>query len=162
MKLFALLVLSFCFALSVHGQKKWPEVNLRVNGIGSGTSYSTVIKRIGKPERTTDNGIDECGDGGTLKSLHYSGLKIDVLSDAKGRNFTVIAIEVTSPEWKIGKSIRIGTTRKSVLAMFGKPLKDVDPDPNRIDYVTKENLGGVTFRFEGDKLVSVRMQETLC
>ncbi len=37
------------FIIPVSGQKKWREVDLRINGVGEGTSYSAVIKKIGKP-----------------------------------------------------------------------------------------------------------------
>ena len=160
MKTLSLLLFLICLSLVARGQEVWTEVDLHVNGISSGTSYSKIAKRVGTPSRVRKIGFDDCG-GGFLKTLYYSGLKIGVLSDAKGRNYKVISIEVTSSKWKIAPRIRIGSDKGFVRSKFGKPISGW-PGKNVLDYVTKENLGGVTFFFNGTKLIRVTMQETLC
>jgi len=101
MKTLSLLLFLICLSYVAKGQQVRTAVDLHVNGIGSGTSYSKIIRSIGKPLRVRSIGVDECGDGGLLKTLIYSGLKIGVLSDKTKRFYKVISIEVTSAKWKI-------------------------------------------------------------
>jgi hypothetical protein len=164
MKFLFAFLLTGCFVLSASAQNKWREVDLKINGIGSGTSYSTVIKKIGKPLRTREDGFDECG-GGYLKTLFYNGWKIQFLSDEKKRNYTVISMNLTSPKWLIASDIRIGVSIENVRAEFGQPNSSEDSedfDKDILDYVTKENLGLVNFYFRNNKLIRVEMAETLC
>ena len=165
MKRFGPLFLLLWLSYSAWGQKVLTEVDLRVNGIGSGTPYSKIIKTIGNPLRAEKHGndgdYDNCADG-WRKTLYYRGLEIGVLSDAKGRNYKVISLEVTSSKWKISPGIRIGLDKQLVRSKFGKPNGATVPGENVLNYVTKENLGGVTFYFKGNKLVRVEMEETLC
>jgi hypothetical protein len=164
MKFLFAFLLTGCFVLSASAQNKWREVDLKINGIGSGTSYSTVIKKIGKPLRTREDGFDECG-GGYLKTLVYNGLKIQFLSDEKKRNYTVISMNLTSLKWLIASDIRIGVSIENVRAKFGQPNYSEDSedfDKDILDYVTKENLGLVNFYFRNNKLIRVEMAETLC
>lgn len=143
-------------------KRKWTEVDLTVNGIRSGTPYSTIVNKIGKPTRERSIGRDECGEGGRMKNLIYPGLTIGVLSDPRGRNYEVISIEVTSDKWSISPGIRIGAERKSILQTFGKSVNDDALTSDRIDYVTRDNMGLVNFSFQNGKLVRASMQETLC
>lgn len=46
MKSTLFLIFIFILVPSVQGQKKLSEVNLQVNGVGEGTSYSTVRRHI--------------------------------------------------------------------------------------------------------------------
>ncbi len=52
MKHLLFFVLLVFLTLPVFGQKKLSEIDLRVKGIGSGTSYSTVVRKLGKPLRS--------------------------------------------------------------------------------------------------------------
>lgn len=140
------------------GQEVLTEVNLTVNGIRSGTSYKWILKRLGKPQREKKIGIDDCADG-FIKTAYYRGLTIGLLSDAKGKSYKVISMKITSSRWLISPSVRIGANRAIVRNKYGRPNSQVD---NTLNYVTKENLGLVTFYFKGAKLISVEMQETLC
>lgn len=161
MKRFILFTFLICFTLPVLGQEKWREVDLKVNGIGSGTTYSTIIKKLRKPLHSENGGFDECG-GGFIKTLHYSGLNIGLLSDAKGKVFSVISIEITSSKWLIEPGINVGANIEYVQAKLGQPIGDDIDSQNTLDYVTKDNLGIVNFYFRNNRLVKVEMQETLC
>ena len=164
MKHLIAFLLTGCFMLTVSAQTKWREVDLKINGISSGTSYSTVIKKIGKPLKTKEDGYDECG-GGYLKILFYGGWEIKFLSDDKKRNYTVISMNLTSPKWLIAPDIKIGANIKDVRAKYGEPNSIVgseDFDKDILDYVTKEHLGVVNFYFRNNKLIRVEMVETLC
>jgi len=143
-------------------EQRWTEVDLTVKGIRSGTPYSTIINKIGKPIREKSIGIDECGEGGRIKNLIYAGLTIGVLSDPRGHNYQAFSIEVTSAKWMVSPGILIGDNRDHVRSTFGQPVRPDDGDPTELRYVTKENTGNVVFEFEAGKLLRVFMQETLC
>jgi len=76
------------------------EIDLKINGVGIGTSESIALKKLGKPLQTQKGEFDECG-GGFQRTLRYSGLEVELLSNDKGRDFSVISIDVTSSEWLV-------------------------------------------------------------
>ncbi len=166
MKQFLFLVLFVLLTLPVLGQKKLTEVDFRVSGISSGTSYSTVVRKLGKPLRSTKRKYaadSACsGSAETHLTLFYSGLEITLLGDGRGRNLDVYSIEVASKKWS-ASGVGIGANSKDVIAKFGKPNSKADKSGETVlYYVTKGNLGGVNFYFRDDKLVRVAMTETLC
>ncbi len=166
MKQFLLFILPIIFTLSISGQKKLREVNLRINGIGSGTSYSAVIRKLGKPIRSETekiNASSACSNSAeTHLTLFYSGLKITLLGDGKGRDLDVYSIRVTTRKW-LASGIKIGANMKAVQARFGKPNSNAEQSgETTLYYVTKGNVGGVNFYFQNNKLVKVEMTETLC
>ena len=165
MKLFLFLALFTTSALPVFGQK-YREVDLRVNGVGSGTSYATVVRKFGKPLRSQKEKFtadDACsGSAETHLTLFYSGLEITLLGDGRGRNLEVYSIEVASKKWS-ASGVSLGASAKDVLTKFGKPnSKEEKPGEIVYYYVTKGNLGTVRFYFRNNKLVRVGMTETLC
>lgn len=166
MKTLVFLVLFVLLALPVCGQKKLTEIDLRVNNIGSGTSYSTVVKRLGEPTRRETVKIkapSACSDfAETHLTLFYSGLEITLLGDGKGRNLNVYSVEVTSPKWK-ASGISVGANTNDVEKKFGEPNSRANiSGETLLYYVTKENLGGVNFYFRDNKLIKIVMKETLC
>jgi len=166
MKPFLFFLLLVFFTLPAFGQKKYREVDLRVSGIGSGTSYSTVVRKLGKPLRSKKEryAADSACSGAaeTHLTLFYSGLEITLLGDGRGRNLDVYSIEVTSKKW-VASGISIGASIKNILNKFNEPNSKADISGETVlYYVTKENLGGVNFYFRNNKLVRVAMTETLC
>ena len=166
MKKFLFLVLLVFLTLPVFGQRKLTEIDLRVNGIGSGTSYSTVVRKLGKPTRRKTEKIkasSACSNSAeTHLTLLYSGLEVTLLGDSRGRNLDVYSIEVTSKKWQ-ASGVSIGANVKDVVTKFGEPNSKADIlGETVLYYVTKENLGGVNFYFRNNKLVRVAMTETLC
>ena len=142
------------------------ELDFEVNGIKSGTSYDEIVKRIGKPLRSQDLGKDDCNDR-DMRTIYYKGLAIELESDGTKQSYAVVSIEVTSARWLIGNKIKIGSTRDEVLKAFGPDNDYADDDAlgdqmPRLEYVTKENLGGVTFLLIDEKVFKVIMSETLC
>ena len=161
-----LLVLLIFFTLPALGQEKWREIDLRVNDIGSGTSYSTVIKKLGKPRRRGTEKFDASsacsGSAETHLTLFYSGLEVILLGDGRKGSLDVYSIEVTSKKW-IASGISIGANVKNVLNRFGEPSsKEEKSGETILYYVTKANLGVVNFHFRSNKLIKVLMSETLC
>ena len=162
---FALMLLagfqSFLFA-----QAKLREVDLRISGVGSGTSYSTVLSKLGRPfskksERTSRELSCTASDITNLR-LQYPGLEIGLIGDGHGRNLRVVEIVVTSNRWQ-ASGIRTGFATREVIRRFGEP----NSRANRSGlvnyyYVTPGNLGGVTFEFRSGRLVKIVMSEALC
>jgi len=166
MKQITSFVLLIFLSLPAWGQEKLREVDLRVNGIGSGTLYPTVIRNLGKPlqrkaTRTAES-LSCAGAAETDVTLLYSGLQISLFGDGRGRNLTVYTIEVSSLKW-MASGVRIGASMKEVESKFGEPISKAGQSGETIfHYVTKGNLGMVNFYFRNDKLVKVVMTETLC
>lgn len=164
MKFFLFFFLVSLFPVSA--QKTLREVDLRVNGIGSGTSYATVVRKLGKPLRSKKERFaaeNACsGLPETHLTLFYSGLEITLLGDGRGRNLDVYSVEVTSKQW-VASGVSIGANVEDVLTKFGEQnSKAAGSGETIFYYVTKENLGWVNFYFRNNKLVKVRMTETLC
>jgi hypothetical protein len=160
MRYLVAFLLTGCFVLSVSAQD---EVDARINGIGAGTLYSAVIKKIGKPLRVNENGFGECA-GGFLKTLYYEGFEIEFLSEDKRRNYTVTSMTLTSPKWSIAPEVRIGTDKKDVRAKYGQP-NGVSVRKSGVElfsYTTKANFDGVYFYFRNNKLIRVEMFRTFC
>jgi len=140
------------------------EVDLRVNGIGEGSSYSAVIRKLGRPLRSTKQRASEgcSGSAETYLKLFYPGLELELIGDGRGRNFFVHFIEVVSKRWS-ASGVSIGASAKDVVTRFGEPIsKEYVSGETVYDYVTVGNLGGVNFYFRGDKLVRAVVRTTLC
>jgi hypothetical protein len=165
MKLFLFFVLLVFFTLPTFGQEH-REVDLRVNGVGSGTSYATVVRKLGKPLRSKKERYaadSACsGSAETHLTLFYSGLEITLLGDGRGRNLDVYSIEVTSKKWS-ASGVTLGANINDVRTKFGAVDEETSESNQTIlYYVTKGNLGTVRFYFQNNKLVKVGMTETLC
>src|SRR5688572_26746635 len=166
MKQILFLVLLTFLPLPVLGQKKFNEIDLKINGVGSGAAYFKVVKRLGKPLQSKTQRVNQSeacsGEAETHLTLFYSGLKVTLLGDGKGQDLSVYSTEVTSKKWDVS-GIRIGTDIKNVIAKFGEPTEQTERSKERIlYYLTKDNLGTINFHFQNNKLVKARMTETLC
>jgi hypothetical protein len=166
MKQILFFVLLTFLTLPVLGQKKFNEIDLKINGVGSGATYLKVVKRLGKPLRSKTqrfNQSEACsGKAETHLTLFYSGLKVTLLGVGKGQDLSVYSTEVTSKKWDVS-GIRIGTNIKDIIAKFGAPTEQAERSKETIlYYVTKDNLGTINFHFQNNKLVKARMTETLC
>ena len=166
MKRFLLCILLGLGTLTVPAQQKPGEIDLKINGVGLGSTYSDIIKRFKKPlrktlEKTAANmacsGADE-----THLTLFYKGLKIVFLGDGKALNMNVVEIEVESSKWTASK-INIGADIQDVKAEFGQSYSE-SKFLNKITlhYVSKGNSGLVNFEFLDNKLVRILTKETLC
>lgn len=150
--------------LPVSPAKKSRDINFRINGVGFGTSYSTVIKKLGKPQRTKTEKIkasESCSNSAeTYLTLFYPGLEITLLGYGRKPHLNITSVELTSPNWK-ASGVSIGSDIKDVLNKFGEPVLR-SADEAFFYYFNSVNLGRVNFNFENNKLVSVSMSETLC
>jgi hypothetical protein len=166
MKQFLFFVLILFLILSAFGQDKFREIDLRIKGVGSGTSYSTVVRKFGNSQRSKTQkykASEACSNSAeTHLNLYYSGLEVKLLGDGKGRNLNVYSIQITSKKW-VASGISIGADIKELEKKFGSPNSTEERMGKTVFYyVTKENLGFVNFYFRNNKLVKILMTETLC
>ena len=161
-----LLASGNCFA-QAEGPQHLDEVNLRVQGVGLGSSYSLVRRQLGTPlsskrEKIVDK-FEVCGPSYTSLRLGYRGVVVKLMSDLRSRNFKVISMEVTSPRLLIAPGIKIGMTEKEVRSKLGVPFQERnDSGVHILDYNTKENDGGAGFHFIGRRLMKVEWKYVLC
>ena len=162
------------------------EVDLKVNDVGLGTSYETVVKNLGKPVKSKKiRQILECSDNepytqltltysGTRQAhqplqrdnepytqltLTYPGLIIELWNIENTRKFNVLSIRFTAgSKWAVS-GLKISATQKDTIARFGKPNDSTKP---RLSYVNKDNNGFAQFKFKGGKLVSVEWESAIC
>ena len=158
--LFAILLAVIAFSTNASAV----EVDLKVNGIGLGTSYATVVKNLGKPlksKKTRYNNIDEICGGipYTELILTYPGVIVELWSDKDLRKFDVISIKFTAgSKWAVS-GLKIGASPKETTARLGKPTYN---NKSSFGYINKGNDGGATFNFKNGKLTSVEWGSETC
>jgi hypothetical protein len=140
------------------------EVDFRVRNVGLGTSYSTVLSKFGKPlvlkrEKIFD---DTCGPPHTSLRIKYAGLVIRLDGDIRGRDFTVVSIEIISRQIPISP-VRIGMSEREVRSILATPWQETNESGLRVlSYVTKGNDGGARLYFRAGKLMKIHWEATLC
>lgn len=138
------------------------EIDLKISGVGIGTSESIALKKLGRPLQTQKGEFDECG-GGFQKTLRYSGLEVELLSNDKGQDFSVISIDVTSSEWFVASKLRVGLDVKDVETEFGLPFSKEEQDGQIISYyLIKGHDGWANLFFRDNKLSRIRWILTYC
>lgn len=140
------------------------EVDVRVRNVGLGSSYSTVLRQFGKPLALERENIldDTCGDPYTSLTLKYAGFVIELRGDIRGRHFTVVSIEINSPQ-KVVSPVQLGITEKDVRSLLGSPWQERNESGFHIlYYVTKANDGVVLLSFRAGKLSKIHSKATLC
>lgn len=136
------------------------DVELVINGVGFATPEAKVIELLGQPVYHTKRVLDECA-GGYHRNLVYEGLTIDILSDEKGKNYSVTQLELTSPKWEIVPGLHIGDPFSRVREIFGEPIYPAEED-GCLFYGIKGADGLVSFCQADGKLVRVHLNQTLC
>jgi len=158
MKQFLFFVLLVIFTLPTAASAQ--TIDLEVKGVDVSASYQTVLRQLGKPLSSRKGGTNPCGN--TKLTLRYSGLTITLDDDdGDGRNFSVVAIEVTSPKWEVAPGISVGASLADVQAKFAqteKPTKERGLE--NLSYFVAE--GYANFYFRNKKLVKVIWEFNLC
>lgn len=134
-------------------------IDLKVKGIDVGASYQTVLRQLGKPLLSRKGGTNPCGS--TKLTLRYSGLTITLDGDSDEGNFTVVAIEITSPKWEVAPGIKVGASFTDVQAKFvqtEEPTKE--KGLKNLSYFVID--GYANFYFRDNKLVKVTWELNLC
>lgn len=163
------LVLALLLALvgaSAQAQTKLREVDLRINGVGSGSSYQVVLAKLGKPTKRNyqkESAESSClASDATILILQYPGIKVVLLGDGSGRNLKVVEMRMTGGKWS-PSGIALGATAAQVTRRFGEPVStEREGARSTFFYVTPGNLGGVRFEFTKGRLTLIGMSEALC
>lgn len=170
MKLIIVFLINGIFAFAATAQTL-PKVELVVKGVKSGTTYSTIIKQIGKPKSAENTGRNSCTDG-EGKKLVYEGIEINIEKSENSRDYTLLDMKVTSAKWVTDKGIKIGATPQQVMAKYGKtkyenaferPAEEkVFTGEKWLVYEMKNGPGSVTFYFKNERLVRIELAPTIC
>jgi hypothetical protein len=124
-------------ATSANGQGKLREVDLKVNGIGSGSSYAAVLAKFGKPTKQkverTEKALSCMDSDETYRTLYYPGLEVEMLEVGGNQKPTVVALTITSTK-RNASGIRIGSTPLQVERRFGTPIS---VEPSRESFGTQ-------------------------
>jgi hypothetical protein len=161
------LTLVILFVAPVFAQADHREVDLRIRGVGSGSSESQVLARIGNPTRRRSRkhltfAGDCLGMDATFVFIEYPGLKLVLLGDRSGNNLRVVEMQMTSGR-RLASGIALGATEAQVRRKFGEPISvDRASGQTEFFYVTRSNQGGVKFVFTQGRLTMIGMSETLC
>ncbi|MBX7172769.1 MAG: hypothetical protein K1X72_17495 [Pyrinomonadaceae bacterium] len=129
----------------------------KVNGIGVGTTYSTILKKLGKPLLVKKGGEYPC-DSGRITIIRYSGLRLNLIKSFASNKLIVASMEVTLPKWSVS-GIRIGAKLKDVKAKLTGNIRR----ENSFDI-----LGGVVkdgyrdFYFQNKRLVKMTWELNPC
>ncbi|MBC7898705.1 MAG: hypothetical protein H7070_01510 [Saprospiraceae bacterium] len=75
-KLLFTLLIAIATAITALAQGEFTRVDLTVNGIRSGSSY-TQVKKFGKPNKVKIIGFDECANK-YRRVLYFNGLEIGI------------------------------------------------------------------------------------
>jgi hypothetical protein len=119
MKILYLLFCILLLSLAVSAQTN----NINIKGVEVGISYSTVIKKLGKPISGKKGGSFPC-DNGKMLSVYYKGLNLKFIESYPKKHFFVASVEITSSKWSVS-GIKIGASLKEVKTKFaGKLRKD--------------------------------------
>ena len=142
------------------------EVDLTIDGIGSGSPYADLLRKFGIPSKQKiekgEAGHSCTGEAHTMLTVEYTGLQVVLLGDGNAQGFEIVEMDITSKKWNVS-GVRIGDSPASVDKRFGKP-NSVEQESGQMTYryVTPDNLGNVIFEFSNGKLSRMRMAETLC
>lgn len=155
------LIIVFAF-FSLHSSITAQVTNFKVNGIGIASTYSSVLKKLGKPSSSKRGGIVPCSEGSTLLTLRYKGLEIWLSKDEDKKSFTVFAIWVTSSKWSV-TGINIGSTMKSVKTKFGQPYHQTRNGLLGLHYNNNGGISGAaSFYFRGNRLEKADLYLNYC
>ena len=151
--------------------QKTPTVELVVNNIKSGTTYSTIVQRLGTPDSEEDTGENPCTDA-FEKKLLYDGLEITVDKGSTDRDYRLLDMKITSSKWMTDKGIKLGATPQQVMAKYGKTKyeaaferpgeKKIYTGEKWLLYEMKKGPGGVIFYFKNNRLVRIELEPTIC
>ena len=138
------------------------NIDFEIKGVGIGTLEAKVIQKLGKPLRSKNGVVDGCGSE-FQKTLRYSGLVLVLEGDDKGRNYSVISVDVTSSKWMADSVLKIGEDAKDVETTFENHYnKEVDEGQTIFYYSLRRHDGGAKIFFQNNKLTRISWSLNLC
>ncbi|MBK8266492.1 MAG: hypothetical protein IPK80_34845 [Nannocystis sp.] len=129
-----------------------------IGGLRIGLPAAEVIKLLGEPGKR--GRIEEEGATGEwVQSWDYKdqGVSISMSADTRKGPQTLHSLRIAAPSaFKTSKDIGIGSTRKAVLAAYGKLRDPEDPSGDAAEiFIAGSIYGGVFFTFKADKVLEI-------
>jgi hypothetical protein len=154
-----LLLLLFVFPAWSLSTSAQATLDLKVKGVGVSTTYSTVLKKLGKPLLIKKGNDFPCNNEEPMLTLRYSGLVIDLIQDDNKRYF-VAGMNVTSRKW-IVSGITIGANKKKVKKRFGQyNALGKEQGLEYLNYFVGDGYG--YFYFRNKRLVKITWELNIC
>jgi hypothetical protein len=141
------------------------EVELRVRGVGLGTSFDQIRRRLGTPRDQRQECISDntCGAPHSHLSLNYLGVALGLDRLSKATPFKVISVEVISSKWVIQPALRVGMEEAQVRQRLGAPAEESNEGTFRVlHYVNKGNDGFAALYFREGVLKRVAWESAVC
>jgi hypothetical protein len=132
------------------------RVHLSVLTVRLGSSYSQVRSHLPRPTSDTTRRDDSLGSIETIRTLQYSGLMVTLQKSHRSKIFSVVAISVTSPLWRVAPGVEVGSTAEQVKARLGAPYEESDEgNRHRYHYLNATGGGFALLEFENNRLVAL-------
>ncbi|MBS1793901.1 MAG: hypothetical protein JSS81_08600 [Acidobacteria bacterium] len=158
MKLIRFCALFVCLSFLTSAAVAGP-LDLRVRGVGVGTSYKTLLKKLGRPAARRTGGTFPCDEEGVMMTLEYDGLTVKLIRGSKRRYF-VAAMTVTGAGRTVSGA-RIGMRTAAVRKLFGREQSsDRTKESETLAYYIAD--GFARFVFRAGRLVRVEWELNLC
>lgn len=155
-KLVFLLIL--LFPLPAFSQHVVPKA-VKINGVTLGSSYRTVIRRFGKPQKVEIEDADD-GSGAKSRIVTYRGISFEFLQDYEKKQYYVAVIELTSRKW-LDRGIGVGASSAAVRKRFGEPWElEGGSEAEKVwQYLIREegSRGRILFTIRRGRVVSIEM-----
>ena len=150
-----LLILAITVPISTNAEEEYiPGVDIKqvtINGIRLTSREQEIINILGKPDKVTNNGIDEV-TGGKSKTFYYEGLEIYLVDQQ------ILSLRCKGSTCITDKGIRPGDDRIKVEQAYGPPSRHVKTD-NRLSYTFKNNksylFSSLVFYFQNNKVIQI-------
>lgn len=151
------LALLFVFAsqparAQVPDWRKYPEIDINVDGVELGMAYPDVVRQLGAPDKERVEVIqpdDGCRPGTKRVALSYHGLEVMLRGDALGDS-RVWSVKVMSNAWAVAPGFRVGESHHDVRWLLGEPGFEVAHAERRsMLYTTRGKTGIVRLDFHG-------------
>lgn len=134
------IMITATFASSVGYSQTVNPAKIKFKGIGLDSTYSQVVKALGKPESEEPAKEEGC-IGGKEKSVKYPGISFYFMDgDSKDKKtFEVKAFELTAPDILVS-GIKVGDTQTAVRKKFGRKYTvDNDRESGEITWLYAMN-----------------------
>ena len=140
---------------------------IKIKGIGLDSTYSQVVKALGKPQSEEAPKEEGC-IGSFEKSVEYPGVSFYMMDgdSEDGKTFEVKAFEVTAAGHLVS-GIKIGDTPATVRKKYGRKYTvDTEREPGETIWFYEMNdrygPGTTAVVFKGGKVVKISSSHQVC
>ena len=164
---FASALLFVVFTFDTVSAQTVNTARIKFKGIGLDSTYSQVVKALGKP--ANENAPKEEGCiGGREKSIKYAGISFYMMDgdSADGKTFEVKSFELTAPGYLVS-GIKIGDTPATVRKKYGrKHTVDKEREPGEIiwfyEMSDRYGPGTTAVVFKNGKVIKISSSYQVC